>query len=59
MTDTIKQIVLVLVNAAFAVVLVLAGVNGWNVELVWAFAGVVVIVLDVWAGITWEPPKRD
>lgn len=58
MTDTIKQVVLVLVNAAFAVVLVLAGANGWNVELVWALAGVVVIVLDVWAGITWEPPHR-
>lgn len=58
MSDKMKKLIVIVINLVAAALLALADLYGWNIGWYGAVTGIIVIVLDTWAGIEWIPPKK-
>jgi hypothetical protein len=58
MTDKTKTVIVLALNLVAGLVLGLADIYGFPIPWWGAVTGIVVIVLDTWAGIEWIPPRK-
>lgn len=58
MSDTVKRIVVLVLNLVAAAVLGLSEIYGWALPGWGAITAIIVIVLDTWVGIEWIPPRK-
>lgn len=58
MTDQTKTVIVLALNLVAALVLGLADIYEFAIPWWAAVTGIVVIVLDTWAGIEWIPPSK-